>query len=269
MASIHASRTLRTGLRQSLLRFRCSRKPWTGRQYHSYEHETAPPFPPTENAILSAGLAHVPTQGFSIDALACGARDVGYRDVSVNLFPAGAFALVQYHLVTQRLALCNSNEPSVDHDRGIAANIKDLALKRLRANRAIIHRWQEVSYVDYTHRARSDYLQALALMAMPSHLPTSLRELALLSDEILFQAGDTSVNTSWYTKRAALSSVYASTELFMTMDKSREFVETEAFLTRRLEESSSLGNALRDSGQWLGVQAMGMVNGLRSKGVRI
>lgn len=269
MASVRVSRSLRTGLSQSFVWSRCSRMPWTGRQYHSYEHETAPPFPPTENAILSAGLAHVPTQGFSIDALACGARDVGYRDVSVNLFPAGAFALIQYHLVTQRLALGESNRLGVDHDRGVAANIKNLALKRLHANRAIIHRWQEVSPINHIYRARSNYHQALALMAMPSHLSTSLRELALLCDEILFQARDTSVNTSWYTKRAALSGIYASTELFMTTDKSPDFVETEAFLERRLEESSSLGSALRDSGEWLGVQAMGMVNGLRSKGVRI
>lgn len=269
MASIHASRNLRTGLRQSLLRSGCSRKLWTARRYHSYEHETAPPFPPTENAILSAGLAHVPIQGFSIDALVCGARDVGYQDVSVNLFPAGAFALVQYHLVTQRLALGNSNESGVDHDRAVATNIKNLALKRLHANRAIIHRWQDVSRINHTERARSDYLQALALMAMPSHLPISLRELALLCDEILFQAGDIIVDTTWYSKRAALSAAYASTELFMTTDKSPNFVETEAFLIRRLEESSSLGNALRDSREWLGVQAMGMVNGLRSKGVRI
>jgi len=269
MASVRISQSLRSDLRRSFVRSHCSRKPWAGRQYHSYEHEGAPPFPQTESAILSAGLAHVPTQGFTLDALASGARDVGYRDVSVNLFPAGAFALVQYHLVTQRLALSNSNETGIDHDRGVAANIKNLALARLHANRAIIHRWQEVSPINHIHRARSNYQQALALMAMPSHLPTSLRELALLCDEILFQAGDTSVNASWYTKRAALSGVYASTELFMTTDKSREFVETEAFLNRRLEESSSLGNALRDSGEWLGVQAMGMVNGLRSKGVRI
>jgi len=269
MAGGRVSRNLRTDLHQSFLRSHCCRKPWTGRQYHSYEHETAPPFPPTESAILSAGLAHVPTQGFSIDALACGARDVGYRDVSVNLFPAGAFALVHYHLVTQRLALGNSNEPGIDQDRGVAANIKNLALSRLHANRAILHRWQEVRPNVHIYRARSNYLQALALMAMPSHLPTSLRELALLCDEILFQAGETSVNTSWYTKRAALSGVYASTELFMTTDKSREFVETEAFLNRRLGESSSLGNALRNSGEWLGVQTMGIVNGLRSKGVRI
>lgn len=106
-------------------------------------------------------------------------------------------------------------------------------------------------------------------MAIPSHLPISLRELALLSDEILLQAGDTSVDTSWYTKRAALSAVYASSELFMTTDKSPDYVETEAFLSRRLEESDSLGHIVRDTSSWLGVQVMGVVNGLRSKGVRI
>ena len=106
-------------------------------------------------------------------------------------------------------------------------------------------------------------------MAMPSYIPTSLREIALLSDEILFKAGDKSVDTSWYTKRAALSAVYASAELFMTTDKSLNFTETEEFLSRRLEESNSFGAVLRNTGTWLGVQAMGVVNGLRSKGARI
>ena len=106
-------------------------------------------------------------------------------------------------------------------------------------------------------------------MAAPSHVPTSLRELSLLSDEILFLAGDISVDASWYTKRLALSTVYASTELFMTTDTSPDFVETDAFLLRRLAESDHLGSILRDTTSWLGVQAIGVVNGLRSKGVRI
>ncbi|KAL8823391.1 MAG: hypothetical protein Q9191_005900, partial [Dirinaria sp. TL-2023a] len=229
-----------------------SRNQCVRRQYHSYEHDNVRPFSPTESAILSHGIAHVPTKGFHVDALTCGARDVGYQDVSVNLFPAGAFALVNYHLLTQRLAIADSGLPNMDKN-DVALNIKELVLRRLHGNKPIVHRWQE----------------ALALMATPSHLPTSLRELSFLSDEILFQAGDTSVDTSWYTKRAALSAVYASSELFMTTDKSTDFIETEAFLSRRLEESSSLGQLLSGAGTWLGVQTMGVVNGLRSKGVRI
>lgn len=268
MANMLGLRILPNQLRHSYSRFNCPT--WGRRQYHSYEHEPAPPFTSTETAILSAALTHVPTQGFTLNSLASGARDTNYRDVSINLFPAGAFALVQYHLVTQRLALGNSKESNQLPKSGIAANIQKLALKRLHANSTIIHQWQEVGINHHSASwGHTEHQQALAIMAIPANIPTSLHELGLLSDEILFQAGDTSVNSSWYTKRAALGTVYASTELFMTTDRSPNFVETEAFLSRRLEESRGLGNALRNSGSWLGHQAVGVLNGLRSKGVRI
>ena len=106
-------------------------------------------------------------------------------------------------------------------------------------------------------------------MAQPSYVPPSLAELARLSDEIWFLAGDTSVDTSWYTKRATLAAVYSSTELFMTTDKSAGFAETERFLDRRLEETRKVGGAVGDVGQWVEFTGMGVLNVLRSKGVRI
>ncbi|KAL8695239.1 MAG: hypothetical protein Q9218_000277 [Villophora microphyllina] len=224
------------------------------RSYHSYERDSSPPYTPAEEAILSAAIAHVPEHGFTTTALTSGARDAGYLDVSANLFPAGAFSLVKYHLVTQRLALGkHSSVVSNTEDIHVLDKVRALTFRRLKASQPIIHRWQE----------------ALAMQAMPKHLPESLRELALLSDEINFLAGDTSVDTSWYTKRAALSAIYASTELFMTQDKSPNFKETEGFLDRRLEGAQGLRTMLGEMGAWAGVQAMGIVNGLRSKGVRI
>lgn len=220
------------------------------RPYHSYEHESPPPFTPTEDAILSAALAHVPAHGFTTTALTQGARDAGYLDISTNLFPAGAFSIVNYHLVTQRLALAKHAPPRTEP---VTGNITSLALRRLRANRPIVHRWQE----------------ALALLSTARHLPTSLRELALLSDELLFLAGSTTVTTAWYTNRAALAAIYASAELFMTQDKSKGFVETEEFLTRRLEEGEKVRGGLDMLGRWVGMQAGGLINGLRSKGVWI
>ena len=109
--------------------------------YHSYEHEQTPPFSPVEDAILSAAITHVPTQGFSTNALAQGAQDAGYRDVSINLFPKGPFTLVQYHLTTQRLALAKSFEKQGEN---VDNNIRDIAWQRLQANKAVITRWQEV-----------------------------------------------------------------------------------------------------------------------------
>lgn len=106
-------------------------------------------------------------------------------------------------------------------------------------------------------------------MAQPSHLPASLRELALLADEIVHLAGDASVDPTWYTKRAAVAAAYASSELFMTTDRSPLFRDTRAFLRRRLAEAGEAGGAVRSVGEWLGFTAAAAVNVLRSKGARI
>jgi ubiquinone biosynthesis protein COQ9 len=112
-------------------------------------------------------------------------------------------------------------------------------------------------------------LQALALIAQPSNLPTAISELSSLSDEIWFLSGDTSVDTSWYTKRASLSTIYAATELFMTTDKSPEYKDTREFLDRRLEDVQVMGSTMGSLGQWVGFTAHAGLNVLRSKGVRI
>ena len=227
------------------------------RLYHSYQHERSPPFTPIEDSILSAALTHVPADGFTKTSLAHGARDAGYLDISTNLFPSGAFSIINYHIVTQRLAL-SQNPLSIPQNQDtsatdVTANIKTLILRRLYANKPIIHQWQD----------------ALALLSTVRHLPTSIRELALLSDEVLFLAGSTTVTSAWYTNRAAIATIYASTELVMTTDKSQDYKETEEFLTRRLEEAAGMRDVANGLGAWMGMQAGGLINGLRSKGVWI
>lgn len=77
------------------------------------------------------------------------------------------------------------------------------------------------------------------------------------------------MTSAWYTNRAALAAIYASVELFMTQDKSTGFIETEEFLTRRLEEGEKVRGGLDMVGKWVGMQAGGLVDGLRSKGIWI
>ena len=119
------------------------------RHYYSYNYDLPPAFSSAEEAILSAAISHVPAQGFTATALTAGARDAGYLDASANLFPLGAFALVNYHLVTQRLALAKNNIlPPVDAEKpsNTLARIRSIALNRLHANEPIIHQWQEVNF---------------------------------------------------------------------------------------------------------------------------
>lgn len=117
--------------------------------------------------------------------------------------------------------------------------------------------------------ANLDNAKALAIMAQPSYVPASLKELAKLSDEMWYLAGDKSVDSSWYTKRASLSMVYSASELFMTNDKSPDFVDTHKFLTRRLQDVTALGGIVGALGAWTDFTANAGVNVLRSKGIRI
>jgi ubiquinone biosynthesis protein COQ9 len=113
--------------------------------YHSEHHPDPAPFPPAQTAILSATLNRVPEYGFSSKALLLGAKDAGYLEVSVQLFPRGAFDLINYHLVTQRLALKDRVQFPADANLDVRKKVRVLTLERLMANSSIIHQWQGVS----------------------------------------------------------------------------------------------------------------------------
>lgn len=233
--------------------------------YHSYEHIPPPPYPAPQTAILTSALQHVPTSGFTLQSLTLGAKENGYLDISTNLFPKGPYDLVQFYLITQRLALKDRiqfHDPvgggggGGQHQKlGVGQKVRSLILARLQANvdAGIVPQW--------TH--------ALGLMSLAENIPASVKELGLLSDEMWFLAGDSSVDSSWYTKRASLSAVYAATEVFQTRDQSTEFRDTEEFLDRRLEEVRVLESAVGGTLEWMGFQAGSVVNLLRSKGVRV
>lgn len=236
------------------------RTPWRtaslglSRTYFSEHHPDPAPYRPSEAKILAAALRRVPEYGFSPEALSLGAKDAGYLEVSVQLFPRGAFELINYYLVTQRRALKEKVSFLEEHNKlGIGMKLKILAMERLRANRDVIHHWQG----------------ALGYMSLIENIPTSLQELHALSDEMWYLAGDTSVDFSWYSKRASLAAVYASSEVFMTTDTSKDFADTESFLNRRLEETQQIGTVISGFSQYVGFWAGNSLNLARSWGMKI
>ena len=130
------------------------------RNYYSYEHESTPPFTDAESSILSAALTHVSTHGFSSSALTQGARDAGYLDVSTSLFPRGAFDLINYYLVTQRLAL-GTRIQFPEASMSVGAKVRALALHRLQANKSIIHQWQEVREIRHSYNTATAPLPSI------------------------------------------------------------------------------------------------------------
>ncbi|KAL1887646.1 Ubiquinone biosynthesis protein coq9, mitochondrial [Sporothrix stenoceras] len=237
------------------------------RSFHSFDHPNELPpqdrFSDAEQAILTAAARHIPTHGFTERTIALGAFDAGYPAISTNVLPDGVFSLVRWHLVNQRTVLASRTrqvlgEAPLDDvaltPADVASRAERIIWERLLGNKDVVGRWQE----------------ALAIMAQPSYVPASLRELALLADEIWALAGDKAVDPSWYTKRAAVSAIYASSELFMTSDGSGpDFPATREFLERRFRESQELGGYVRSVGEWVSFAASAGVNVLRSKGVNV
>lgn len=106
-------------------------------------------------------------------------------------------------------------------------------------------------------------------MSLPSNIPPSLRELSLLSSEMWYLAGDVSVDTRWYTKRASLAAIYSASEVFMTTDKSPNFEATEEFLDRRLDDAKEVGSVVGGLGKYVGFWAGSALSWGRSMGVRV
>lgn len=241
------------------------------RTYYTPHNPPPHPYSPAEEAILSAALLRAQTHGFTQEALSLGASDAGYLPASTNLFPRGVFDLVLYHHVTKRLDLKNRvqfptplTDPSAQQNLGkveggggkplsVTAKVRALLLARLHANEPLLPHLPE----------------ALALQSLAGNIPSSLTELARLSDEIWYLSGDTAVDGSWYSKRALLAGVYASAEVFMTRDGSEGFRETEEFVERRLDGVRRVGGTVGAVGEWVGFTAGAAVNVARAWGARI
>lgn len=194
--------------------------------------------------ILKAGLERVPGEGFE-KALMLGIREAGYRDITHNLFPGGAFDLVKYHLETARQDLVNV-ELSDESDQ--YKRLLLLLQHRLKANSTIQPRLSE----------------AISIMTLPQNLSSSLSELHELSDELWYLANDRTSDFSWYTKRAALSSVYVASELFMAQDQSTEYRDTLDFAAKRLQEVQATGYASDSTMEWLKFNTIASFNVLKS-----
>jgi ubiquinone biosynthesis protein COQ9 len=106
-------------------------------------------------------------------------------------------------------------------------------------------------------------------MAQPAYIPQCVAELGKLSDEIWFLAGDTSVDTSWYTKRGSLAALFSAAEVYQTQDNTPGRVDTERFVDSRLSDIKMASEGASAAAEWAGFTARSLVNVLRSKGLRI
>lgn len=106
-------------------------------------------------------------------------------------------------------------------------------------------------------------------MSLLGNIPLSLMELHALASDILNLAGDDAVDAAWYTRRLAVSAIYASAEVVMTRDPTPDLVETAAFVERRFEDRKVIADKLTGIGQCAGFGFSTVVGLGRSWGLKI
>ena len=173
-----------------------------------------------EDRLLDAALPHVPFDGWTEAAFRKAARGAGVDPAEARLIlPRGGLDLA--------LAF---------HRRGDARMEERLAMTDLsglkfrdKVARAVRLRIEAIG-------SREAARRAAALFALPQYTAAGARALWATSDAIWRALGDTSDDLNWYTKRATLAGVYASTLLFWLGDDSLDYQGTWAFLDRRIED---------------------------------
>jgi len=172
-------------------------------------------------AILKATLGHVAFDGWTRTALLAGARDAGIEQVLAdNAFPGGMTELLDFY------------HRHADIEMVRALETHDLAGMRTRDKVALAVRLRLESNAGHREAIR----QALSFLALPQNAPLGVKCLYRTVDAIWYAAGDKATDFSFYTKRALLAGVYASTVLYWLNDKSEGFAETWAFLDRRIAD---------------------------------
>jgi ubiquinone biosynthesis protein COQ9 len=141
--------------------------------------------------------------------------------------------------VQARLAMPKSQAGMIDVyiqevDRALEAYFTPERLKAMKIRekiRSLVWRRLEIM-----GPSREAVRRALAILAMPQHLPLALRISWRTADRMWRIAGDTSTDFNHYTKRMTLGAVYGSTLLVWLDDETEGWRDTAGFLDRRIDD---------------------------------
>ncbi|XP_056271995.1 ubiquinone biosynthesis protein COQ9, mitochondrial [Pseudoliparis swirei] len=193
-----------------------------GEQGEDYETEEQ-----LQARVLTAALEFVPMLGWSTDAIAAAAETLGLSSASTGMFPNGSGDLILHFIsqcntqLTEILAEQHSTHTDTQYRPKSTADFLRAAVEaRLRMHIPYIESWP----------------QAMSILLLPHNIPDSLKHLSTLVDDMWYYAGDRSTDMNWYTKRAALTGIYNTTELVMLQDSSPDFQDSWTFLDNRIQD---------------------------------
>lgn len=185
--------------------------------------------------ILEAALPNVPTLGWSRNAIAMGAEEIGFPSVVHGMFPDGGYALVSYFYGKCNDEVVRRLQEETQNGNLAVGDPLDFLVRAVRTRLEMI--------IPY----KPQWSQALALMALPQNAATSLAQVLTLVDDICYYAGDRSVDFGWYTRRIGLATIMKMTELFMLQDSSEDHANTWEFLRNRMDEAVQIQSMLSET----------------------
>ncbi|KAJ1504753.1 Ubiquinone biosynthesis protein coq9, mitochondrial [Coelomomyces lativittatus] len=200
--------------------------------------------------LLSKALELVPHYSFSQLAIQEASLALNFPMTLQGIVPKGSRDLIEFFLTNGRNSLLNAHKEWIQQSSsppGITKTVMHLTKKRLEYNIPYIRQWPD----------------ALHQLARPSNLLFSFHQLQLLIDEIWYLAGDQSFDYNYYTKRALLTGIYTSSELYMTTDTSPDFQQTFEFMNARFHNTKQLGDLLRftkEKCEWGKKSIQGVIN---------
>ncbi|KAM7345071.1 ubiquinone biosynthesis protein COQ9, mitochondrial [Cochliomyia hominivorax] len=185
--------------------------------------------------ILEAALRHVPTLGWTRNAIVQGAEEAGYPSVVHGMFPEGGFDLVSYFNGKCNEELLKMLQQETDNGTKEITNPLEFLVRYVRIRLEMI--------VPY----KGQWPQAIAQIAMPQNASTALAQVLTLVDDICYYSGDRSVDIGWYTRRIGLATILKMTELYMMQDNSPNHSKTWEFLHDRMDEAVQLQMVLQQT----------------------
>jgi ubiquinone biosynthesis protein COQ9 len=170
--------------------------------------------------IVLATLPHVAFEGWSDRALWDGLADTGLTpEQGLLTFAGGPLEMIEHWM---RYA----DRRMLELMQGL-----DPAAMRVRERIAAAVRFRIEVNVPYREAVR----RTISFLALPPNAIVAARSMYATIDAIWYACGDASTDFSFYTKRATLAAVYSATVLFWLADTSEQFVDTWAFLDRRID----------------------------------
>ena len=164
---------------------------------------------------------HAVFDGWTDKAVAAAAAQLGVEPAIARLaFPKDQLGKITSYIAAVDEAMAAHFTPDVIAGMKIRDRIRDLVWFRLQTMAP----------------AREAVRSALAILAMPQNALTGVRTGWNSADVMWRLAGDSATDFNHYTKRLTLSALSASTLLAWLDDQSEGWIETRAFLDRRITD---------------------------------